>query len=132
MKAQPDRNRRIAKRRAEGASFKDLAAEFTLSTTRVKTIVDAVARYNLGVAFLMADPWSLEGLALTGKNSMLARLSLEARGMTRISDLKGNTLVDLLRLPNINRRAATSLMELYERYEQSGSLGHMAHKEQRG
>ena len=106
------RNRAIAARRAEGATYPAIAAEFELSVRRVKIISDAVARYDRGLAYLHADPFSLEGLELTGQIPPLVRKSLEAHGIWRLSAIDGMSLADLLRLPNVSRRSATTLIKL--------------------
>lgn len=46
--------------------------------------------------------------------------SLQARGIERVCDLHSMSLADLLRRPNINRRAATTLIDLYADLEQGG------------
>ena len=106
------RNRAIAARRAEGATYVAIAAEFRLSRRRVTIIANAVARYDRGLAYLHADPFSLEGLELTGKISLLVRKSLEAHGIWRLSSVEGMSLSDLLSLPNVSKRSATTLIKL--------------------
>jgi hypothetical protein len=106
------RNRAIAARRAEGATYTAIAAEFELSVRRVKEISDAVARYERGRAYLYADPLSLEGLEPTGQISPLVRKSLEAHGIWRLSAIEGMSLAELRRLSNVSKRSATTLVSL--------------------
>lgn len=112
MKPPSERNRAIAARRAEGATYKAIAAEFELSVRRIKIIADAVARYDRGLAYLHADPQSLEGLELTGQISSLVRKSLKASGIWRLNRIEEMSIEDLLRLPNVSRRSATALIKL--------------------
>ena len=107
------RNRLIAKQRAAGVAYAAIAAEFKISTRRVRKIAEAVARYDRGLAYLHADPWSLEGLELTGGISQRVRKSLEAKGIWRLKGLDGMNLKDLLKLPNISRGSAATLFRLY-------------------
>jgi hypothetical protein len=107
-----ERNRSIAQRRAEGASVKAAAAEFGLSEKRIREIVDAVRQYDRGVGILALDPNSLEGLELVGKIPPLMRVSLQARGITRLQDLQGPSLIELLQMPNLGRREAITLIDL--------------------
>jgi hypothetical protein len=106
------RNREIAARRAEGATYKTIAAEFEMSVRRVRRITGAVARYDRGLAYLHADPLSLEGLDLTGRISPLVRKSLEAKGVWRLDGIAGLNLADLLEVPNMSRRSAAMLIDL--------------------
>jgi hypothetical protein len=115
MKPPSDRNRAIAARRADGATATAVAAEFKLSANGVRDIAERVERYDRGIAILRLEPSSLEGLELIGKISKLVRISLQASGIERLEDLDGMSLVDLLRLPNISRRSATTLIDLYAR-----------------
>lgn len=68
---------------------------------------------------LQLDPSSFEGLELTGKISRLVRIALQARGIERLDDLERISLADLLRLPNIGRRSATTLADLYAERKRS-------------
>jgi len=102
----------IAQRRAAGNSATSIAAEFGLTATRIKEIADATDRYERGEAILRFEPTSLEGLALVGAISILAKVSLRARGIQRLEDLRGLSMRDLLRMPNIGRRVAATLFEL--------------------
>jgi DNA-directed RNA polymerase alpha subunit len=68
---------------------------------------------------LQLDPSSFEGLELTGKISRLVRIALQARGIERLDDLERISLADLLRLPNIGRRSATALIDLYAERKRS-------------
>lgn len=112
MKSPPsDRNRAIAARRAEGATFKAIGAEFGIGPQRAKELADRVARFDRGQALLCDNPGSIEGLHLAGQLPRLAFLSLEAAGIRRIGDLDGMTLVDLLRMTNIGRRVAIMLID---------------------
>jgi hypothetical protein len=113
MKPPSERNQAIAARRAEGATFRAIADEFGLSPKRLKEIITRVERYNRGAAILQTDPSSLEGLELIGTISILTRASLSAVGISRLEELDGMSLADLLRLPNIGRRQAGLLIELY-------------------
>jgi len=113
MKPPSDRNRAIAARRAEGATVPAIAAEFKLSKQRVKEIAERVERYDRAIAILRFEPSSFEGLELIGKIPRLVRISLQASGIERLEDLDGRSLDDLLRLPNIGRRSATMLLDLY-------------------
>jgi hypothetical protein len=70
-------------------------------------------RYNRGARILESDPSSLEGLELIGRIPNLTRASLSAVGISRLEELDGMSLVDLLRLPNIGRRQSALLIELY-------------------
>jgi hypothetical protein len=58
------------------------------------------------VGILALDPNSLEGLELVGKIPPLTRVSLQAQGITRLQDLQGLSLIDLLQMPNLGRREA--------------------------
>jgi hypothetical protein len=107
------RNREIAARRAEGATYNAIAAEFGLSARRVRIIAIAVGRHDRGLAYLHADPLSLEGLELTGQISFLVRKALEAKGIWRLNGINGMKLEDLRRVPNVSRRSATALLRLY-------------------
>jgi hypothetical protein len=113
MKPPSDRNRAIAARRAEGATVPAIAAEFKLSKQRVKEIAERVERYDRAIAILRFEPSSFEGLELIGKIPRLVRISLQASGIECLEDLDGKSLDDLLRLPNIGRRSATMLLDLY-------------------
>jgi hypothetical protein len=113
MSAPSQRNREIAARRAKGATYRSIAADFGLSMRRVKIISDGVARYDRGLAYLHADPWSLEGLELTGRISSLVRKSLEASGIWRLSGIEGLSLEELKRLPNVSRRSAKVLIDQF-------------------
>jgi hypothetical protein len=92
--------------------MKAAAAEFRLSVKRIREIVDAVRQYDRGVGILALDPNSLEGLELMGKIPHLTRISFQARGITRLQDLQGLSLVDLLQMPNLRRREAMTLIDL--------------------
>jgi hypothetical protein len=46
--------------------------------------------------------------------------SLQARGIERARDLHDMSLADLLNRPDINRRAATTSIDLYADFEQAG------------
>jgi hypothetical protein len=108
-----ERNQAIAGRRAEGATFRAIADEFGLNPKRVKEIAQRVERYNRGTTILKTDPSSLDGLELIGRIPSLTRASLGAVGISRLEELDGMSLADLLRLPNIGRRQAALLIELY-------------------
>jgi hypothetical protein len=90
-----ERNRAIARRRAEGASLQTVSAEFGLSIKRVREISDAVEQHDRGAAILALEPTSIEGLELVGKIRHLTRASLQARGITRLEDLLGLSFIDL-------------------------------------
>lgn len=107
-----ERNRAIAIRRAAGATFKAIGAEFGIQSARAKEIAERVNRYDRGMAILQTNPSSFEGLELIGKLHRLTRQSLEAYGIRRIEDLDELSLADLLRLPNVGRRTVTVLMDL--------------------
>ena len=107
-----ERNRSIAQRCAESVSVTAAAAEFGLSVKRIREIVDAVRQYDRGVGILALDPKSLEGLELVGKIPHLTRISLQAQGITRLQDLHGLSLADLLKMPNLGRREAMTLINL--------------------
>jgi hypothetical protein len=113
VKPPSDRNRAIAARHAEGATATAIAAEFKLGVKRVREIAKRVERYDRGAAILRLEPSSLQGLELIGKIPRLVRISLQARGIERLEDLEGMSLVDLLRLPNIGKRSAVTLTDLY-------------------
>jgi hypothetical protein len=106
------RNRAIARRCAEGATLRAVSAEFRLSAKRVREISDAVEQHDRGAAILAFEPTSLEGLELVGKIPHLTRVSLQARGITRLEDLQSLSLADLIKMPNIGRRYATTLIDL--------------------
>jgi hypothetical protein len=108
-----ERNQAIATRRAEGATFRAIADEFGLNPKRVKEIAQRVERYNRGTTILKTDPSSLDGLELIGRIPSLTRASLSAVGISRLEELDGMSLADLLRLPNIGRRQAALLIEFY-------------------
>jgi hypothetical protein len=108
MKPPSERNQAIATRHPRA-----IADEFGLDHKRVKEIVQRVDRYNRGATILESDAFSLEGLELIGKIPVLTRESLKAVGINRLEELDGMSFVDLLRLPNIGRRQATTLIELY-------------------
>ncbi len=116
MKPPSDRNRAIAARRAEGATVPAIAAEFKLSKQRVKAIVERVERYDRAIAILRFEPSNFEGLELIGRMARLVRISLQASGIERLEDLDGRSLDDLLKLPNIGRRSATILLDLYREH----------------
>jgi hypothetical protein len=119
MKPPSERNQAIAARRAEGATFRAIVDEFGLDPKHVKEIVQRVERYNRGATILQTDPSSLEGLELTGTIPGRTRASLRAAGISRLEELEGMSLVDLLRLPNIGMRQAALLIELYAKLKQS-------------
>jgi hypothetical protein len=93
-----ERNQAIATRRAEGATFRAIADEFGLNPKRVKEIAQRVERYNRGTTILKTDPSSLDGLELIGRIPSLTRASLSAVGISRLEELDGMSLADLLRL----------------------------------
>ena len=107
-----DRDRAVAARRAEGVTITAIAAEFELGTKRIKEIAERVDRYDRGAEILRLEPSSLEGLELVGKIPRLGRVSLQVRGIERLEDLEGMRLADLLRLPNIGRQSARTLIDL--------------------
>jgi hypothetical protein len=60
-----------------------------------------------------------EGLGVTGTIPGLTRASLSAAGISRLEELDGMSLVDMLRLPNIGMRQAALLIELYAKIKRS-------------
>jgi hypothetical protein len=121
MNPPSDRNRAIAARHAEGATIRELVAEFKLSGRRIREIVEKVEHYNRGIAILLYSPTSLEGLMLIGRIPRLALNSLTTAGKERLEDLYGMSLVDLICLPGIGGPSATRLIELCAEMQQSQS-----------
>ena len=62
-------------------------------------------------ALLRHDPANIEALSLLGKVKPLVRITLASRGVTRLTDLEGIAMAQLLRYPNIGRRSATFLFD---------------------
>ena len=119
MKPPSERNRAIAARRGEGVKLQAIAAEFRMTVKGVREIARRVEHYDRGAAVLRLDPSSLEGLELTGRISRLVRISLEARGIKRLDDLDAASLDDLIRWPNIGRKSAAVLIDLYAELKRS-------------
>jgi hypothetical protein len=106
-----ERFRAIAARRAEGKPLRVVGDEFGLTPARVKEICLRVEGYDRGEAMLRDDPASIEALALLGKLKPLVQITLASRGMKRLTDLEGVTMVQLVRYPNIGRQSATFLLD---------------------
>ena len=101
-----ERLRAIAALRAEGKTLSAVGEEFGVTPAHVKAICLRVESYDRGEALLREDPASIEALALMGKVKPVVHITLTARGIKRLWDLEGVTLVQLLRLPNVGRHSA--------------------------
>ena len=113
-------HRAIARRRLEGKTPGKIAVEFGTTVDLVWRTLRHVRDYDRGIVLLREDPASIEGLHLIGRLPSHARATLAARGATRITDLAGISIIEMLSWPNISHRAATMLLKLLdaERYRQ--------------
>lgn len=109
-----ERHRAIAQRRLEGMTLTKIAAEFGTTYDLVWRIIRRVQDYDRGIAMLREDPANIEALDLIGRLPTRARPTLLARGITRITDLAGVSMLELLTWPNISHRAATMLLQLLD------------------
>ena len=124
MKSTPtDRHRAIAKRRSDGNSLAAVAAEFQTTVERVSRAIKRVEDYDRGIALLLIDPGSIEGLDLVGMLPPLVRRTLAESGITRLTDLDGMSPEELLRMPHISRRALARLLALLEECRGTGAKG---------
>lgn len=102
------------RRRREGATITNIAAEFETSIDAVRHAVSRVESHERGLAMLRDDPFDIEALSLTGRLPAHARRALRVRGMARITELVGVSLIDMQRWPNVGRKSARRLLELLE------------------
>ena len=100
----------IARRRGEGATLQSIGHEFGITADHVRLICRRVEEYDRGVALLEDDRSSIEALALLGQIKPLVREVLRYRGITRLTDLEGVTMEQMLSWPNVGRRSATLLL----------------------
>jgi hypothetical protein len=112
-KVPSDRNRALVARHAQGDTLKDVGRDFHIKTREVKRIIEGVRRFDRGLDILEANPTSFLGLELTGNLPARARQSLEKVGIRRVEDLEGLTEADLLKVPDVGRGSAKTLLDLH-------------------
>lgn len=114
-------HRAIAQRRLEGKTLTGIATEFATSADLVRQAIRRVQDYDRGIAMLREDPASIEALDLIGRLPSHARRTLAARGITRITDLTGTPIIEMLTWPNIGHRSATMLLRLLDEFREASA-----------
>jgi hypothetical protein len=114
-----ERERSIAQRRAEGRTFQRVGKEFGISPESVRGICRRVEEYDRGAIMLRDDPASLEALGLVGEVKPSVQQTLRSRGITRLTDLNGVTMDQLVSWPNVGKQSATVLLEALSNLKKS-------------
>jgi len=99
-----EHNRSVARRRSDDASTQAVAAEFGLSVKRINEIVYAVDQYDRGLGTWLSIRPALKGSISSAR---YRPWNNPCRGSGGLS------LIDLIKMPNIGRRQATTLIDLY-------------------
>ena len=111
-----EKQRAMTQRRLEGMTLTKIATEFGTTADLVRQAVKRVQDYDRGMALLSEDCASIEALDLIGRLPSHARRSLSARSITRITDLVGISLMEMLTWPNMGHKSATMLLRLLDEY----------------
>jgi DNA-directed RNA polymerase alpha subunit len=106
------RNLAILAYRKAGNTLRAVADKFGLGVGRVQKIVHETQDYLDAAEALKSDPDNLDLLARTGKIGARTASALGERGIHRIEDLRGLSLRDLLRMPNLGRVQAEEATRL--------------------
>jgi len=114
MRAKPsDRNEAIVAYRDVGQSLRETAKKFHLSMPTVRNIERRVRDYCEAAEALKYDPDNILLLARAGQLNFPASEALTyAGGIERIGQLKGCTLRELIRIPNMGRASAEQFVKL--------------------
>jgi DNA-directed RNA polymerase alpha subunit len=114
VRAKPsDRNEAIVSYRDLGHTLRETADQFGLSAQTIRTIERRVRDYREAAEALKNDPDNIMLLGRTGQlNFTAGQVLTYIKGIERISELKGFTLRDLIRIPNMGRTAADQIVKL--------------------
>jgi DNA-directed RNA polymerase alpha subunit len=114
MRLKPsERNEAVIAYRAAGHTLRETAKKFHLSTPTIRAIEQRVRDYRDAAEALKKDPDNLLLLARTGQLSLpVSEVLTYTGGIERIGQLKGYTLRDLVRIPNMGRAAAEQIVKL--------------------
>jgi DNA-directed RNA polymerase alpha subunit len=114
MRAKPsDRNAAIVAYRDVGHTLRETADKFHLSAQTVRNIERRVRDYLDATEALKNDPDNIMLLGRTGQLDFTAgQVLTHLKGIERIGQLKGYTLHDLIRIPNMGRAAAEQIVKL--------------------
>ena len=118
MRAKPsDRNEAVVAYRDAGHTLRQTGEKFHLSAATVRTIERRVRDYREAAVALKRDPDNILLLARTGHLKFPAGQALtDTYGIERLVQLKGYTLRDLFRLPNMGRAGAEQIVKLAARH----------------
>jgi hypothetical protein len=112
----------MAQRRSEGLSLAAVAAEFHTNVERVRQAIKRVEAHDRGRALLREDPASIEAFDLMGELPPLVRHTLAEHGIVRLDDIQGYSAEELLRLPNLGKKAVAQLLEMLENYRMVSTI----------
>jgi hypothetical protein len=114
-----ERERAIARRRAEGGTFHRIGREFGLTPESVRSVCRRVEEFDRGAAILCDNPASIEALRLVGEVNPSGQHTLRSRGINHLTDLEGVTLDQMLSWPKVGKQSATSLLEALARLKRT-------------
>jgi hypothetical protein len=114
-----ERERTIARRRAEGGTFHRIGREFGLTPESVRSVCRRVEEFDRGAAILCDNPASIEAPRLVGEVNPSGQHTLRSRGINHLTDLEGVTLDQMLSWPKVGKQSATSLLEALARLKRT-------------
>ena len=114
MRAKPsERNEAIVAYRDAGHTLRETGQKFRLSAQTVRNIERRVRDYREAVEALKDDPDNIMLLARAGHLKFPTGQALTySQGIERIGQLKGYTLRDLFKFPNMGRISTEQIVKL--------------------
>lgn len=106
-----ERERAIAQRRAEGGTFHRIGREFGVTPESVRSICRRVEEFDRGAEMLRENPASIEALRMVGEVNPSVQHALQSKGISRLTDLEGVTMDQLLSWPRVGKQSATWLLK---------------------
>jgi len=106
------RNIAIVEYRNAGHTQKATAERFGVSAQTIKKAEERTRDYLDATAALKADPDNLVMLARAGRLDARAAYALRDQNIHRIEDLRGLTFVEMLKMPNMDRRGTEQIVRL--------------------
>jgi hypothetical protein len=106
-----ERERAIAQRRAEGGTLHRIGREFGVTPESVRSICRRVEEFDRGAEMLRENPASIEALRMVGEVNPAVQHALQSKGISRLTDLEGVTIDQLLSWPRVGKQSATSLLK---------------------